>query len=448
VDVEAEGELMFEDFDAIFINIISGSRDRNMLTIRLASPLLSEKCRFKPCFVTQRLKGWLGNADVIVDGYAVDPTDHDMAQGIEEVYSNMRRMNFLLGPEPVRTRAEEFFRLCRYAISRGQFTFNNMSITGLNTGYMSLYYYTLWSANGRDIKQAEERLFFHSEMLKMGYIRKTRFLEKVHLCPNCGRSHILYFECCPKCRSSHIGEEAVLHHFRCANVSPESSYAWDGELRCPKCHHMLHHIGVDYDRPASVYTCQQCGENFMYPDMRVLCTACKSTLRTDELRAVDVEEYEFTPEGIRAFAANDVIFTISQVGFLGYSSMRDFLDYIRMFAAAEERMDDMIIVLRFFIFDPTQDDAEMYSAIPPIAQAMSRFSNYKNALWGNNYYFMITAPEGNIAQVQAHMEFELKAEMNDYGNIHEGFQYEVVNTYFFHYGEDAEPFIRRLSEDR
>jgi hypothetical protein len=165
VDVDAEGELMFEDFDAIFINIISGSRAQNMLTIRLASPLISEKCRFKPCFVTERLKGWLGEADVIVDGYAVDPTDQRMAEGIEEVYGNMRRMNFLLGTEPVRTRAEEFFRLCRYAISRGQYSFNNLSVTGLNTGYMSLYYYTLWSPTGRDLKQLEERLFFHTEML-------------------------------------------------------------------------------------------------------------------------------------------------------------------------------------------------------------------------------------------------------------------------------------------
>ncbi len=448
VDVDAEGELMFEDFDAIFINIISGSRAQNMLTIRLASPLISEKCRFKPCFVTERLKGWLGDADVIVDGYAVDPTDQRMGEGIEEVYNNMRRMNFLLGTEPVRTRAEEFFRLCRYAISRGHYSFNNLSVTGLNTGYMSLYYYTLWSPNGRDLKQAEERLFFHTEMLKMGYVRKTRFLEKVHFCPNCGRSHLLYFECCPKCRSSHIGEEPVLHHFRCANVAPESAYAWDGELRCPKCHHMLHHIGVDYDRPASVYTCRQCGENFMYPDMRVLCTNCKTTLRTNELRDQDVEEYEFTPEGIRAFASNDVLFTISQVGFMGYSSMRDFLDYIRMFAGADKPIDDMIIVVRFFVFDPSQDEAEEWSAIPPIARAMSRFSIYKNSLWGNNYYFMITAEEGSIAQVQTKMEFELSAEMRDYGMMHDGFQFEQVNTYFFHYGEDAETFIKKLSEGR
>lgn len=57
VDVDRNPELGFEDFDAIFINVINGLNDYNMLALRLASPLLSEKCRFKPCFVTQRLMG-------------------------------------------------------------------------------------------------------------------------------------------------------------------------------------------------------------------------------------------------------------------------------------------------------------------------------------------------------------------------------------------------------
>ena len=49
VEVDHTPELSFEDFDAIFINVMSPLMDRNMLAIRLASPLLSEKCRFKPC---------------------------------------------------------------------------------------------------------------------------------------------------------------------------------------------------------------------------------------------------------------------------------------------------------------------------------------------------------------------------------------------------------------
>lgn len=447
VDVDRTPELSFEDFDAIFINVISNLMDRNMLAIRLASPLLSEKCRFKPCYVTRRLTGWLGKAEVIVDGYASVPTDDNMAQGIEDIYANMRRINFLLGTEPVITHAEEIFRLCRYAISRGQFTFSSEPTPGLSLGYMSLYYYTLWF-EGQENLQMEERHFFHAQLLKLGYIRRTRFIDKIHVCPVCRRSHQLFFECCPKCGSSDIREEPVLHHFRCANVSPESSYAWDGELRCPKCKHMLRHIGVDYDKPSSIYTCNQCDETFMYPDMRVLCPTNRQTWTTDDLVPLDVEEYEFTPEGIKAFANYDIRYTLSQVGFYGYSSMRDFLDYLRLFSQPEGGKSDLLIVARFYVFDPALDNIVTQEITPPVVQAMSRFFNYKNALWGNNYYFLCRAPEGQLARLQNHMEYELKAELEDFQQMHEGFQFELVDTYIYHPGDDVEQFIRRIEEDR
>lgn len=447
VDVDRTPELSFEDFDAIFINVISSLTDRNMLAIRLASPLLSEKCRFKPCYVTRRLMGWIGKAEVIVDGYATVPTDENMAQGIEDIYANMRRINFLLGTEQVITHAEEIFRLCRYAISRGQFTFSSEPTPGLSQGYMSLYYYTLWF-EGQENLQMEERHFFHAQLLKLGYIRRTRFIDKIHVCPVCRRSHQLFFECCPKCGSSDIREEPVLHHFRCANVSPESSYAWDGELRCPKCKHMLRHIGVDYDKPSSIYTCNACDETFMYPDMRVLCPTNRQTWTTDDLLPIDVEEYEFTPEGIKAFANYDIRYTLSQVGFYGYSSMRDFLDYLRLFSQPDSEQSDLFVVARFYVFDPALDNIVTQEVIPPVVQEMSRFVNYKNAMWGNNYYFLCRAPEGQLARLQNQMEYELKAELDDYQQMHEGFQFELVDTYIYHPGDDVESFIRRIEEDR
>lgn len=239
-----------------------------------------------------------------------------------------------------------------------------------------------------------------------------------------------------------------MHHFRCANVSPESTYACDGELRCPKCGHMLRHIGVDYDKPSSVYTCGECGDSFMYPSMSVLCTSCRKFHSTDELMPIDVEEYEFTPEGIKAFANNDVRLSVSQTGFYGYSSMRDFLDYLRMFSGRTAGQTNVFVIARFYVFDPTSDDMLVRDAVPPIVQAMSRFFNYKNALWGNNYYFLCRVQSGEIAARQGQMEYELKAELEDYRKLHAGFQFELVDTYIYTSGDDVELFIRRIEEER
>ena len=447
VNVDETPELQFEDFDAIFINVIDSVMDRNMLAIRLASPLLSEKCRFKPCFVTRRLMGWLGKSEVIVDGYATTPTDDSMARTIDDIYANMRRHNFLLGTAPVVTHAEEVVRLCRYAISRGRYTFSSQPTPGLSEGYMALYYYTLWFAGQQDM-QAEERDFFHQQLLRLGYIRRTRFIDRIHVCPMCKGSSLLFFETCPQCGSSDIKEEPVIHHFRCANVSPEHTYQQDGELVCPKCKKILRHIGVDYDRPSSIYTCGQCDHTFMYPNMRVLCPTNRRAWRPDELQPVDVEEYEFTPEGIRAFASNDVERTLNHTGFYGYSSMSDFISYLRRFTTPEILGDAMVIVGRFYIFDPALDEMPGHDATPPVVQTLQRFFNYKQAMWGNNYYFLCKVPSGEVAQALAHMEFEIKEQLRDYQDLHAGFQFEMVDTYTYHPGDDVEQFIRRIEEDR
>ncbi|MFQ9809072.1 MAG: hypothetical protein ACLRYB_05330 [Segatella copri] len=42
--------------------------------------------------------------------------------------------------------------------------------------------------------------------------------------------HLLYTECCPKCGSSNLKFQNIIHHFSCANVSPESSYNVGGML--------------------------------------------------------------------------------------------------------------------------------------------------------------------------------------------------------------------------
>ncbi len=447
LDVDRTPELSFEDFDAMFINVINPLNDYTQLAIRLASPLMSEKCRFKPCFVTQRLHGWLRDADIIVDGYASSPTDRDMAQGIDEIYASMRRLNFLLGTEPVVTHAEEMFRLVRYAISRGRFTFSSEPVRGMSIGYMALYNYTMWYT-GQERIAAQERGFFHSEMLRLGYIRHSRFIDRIHECPHCGSSHLFFFEVCPKCNSSDLRQQSIIHHFRCANVSPESTYEWDGELRCPKCHVLLRHIGVDYDKPSAIYTCNQCEESFMYPDMRVLCSSCKRSLTTDDLLSRDVTEYEFTPDGITAFAGNAVAHTISQAGFFGYTSMHNFLDYVRQFSTASNSAGEVLIVVRFYVFDPNSDNTAWIDARPPVVQAMNRFFNYKSAIWGNNYYFMSREREGEIGRSQGRMEYELKAELNDYMQLHPGFQFELVDTYIYHPDTDPETFVRRIEEKR
>lgn len=49
---------------------------------------------------------------------------------------------------------------------------------------------------------------------------------------------------------------------------------------------------------------------------------------------------------------------------------------------------------------------------------------------------------------KARWMYELKAELNDYRQLHDGFQFELVETYIYHPDTDPETFVRRLEESR
>lgn len=46
------------------------------------------------------------------------------------------------------------------------------------------------------------------------------------------------------------------------------------------------------------------------------------------------------------------------------------------------------------------------------------------------------------------MEYEIKAQLHDYQTVSPGFQYELIETYLYHPGDDVEQFISRIEEDR
>lgn len=80
-------------------------------------------------------------------------------------------------------------------------------------------------------------------------------------------------------------------------------------LICPKCHRQLRHIGVDYDRPATIYSCKTCGNSFSSPLTKATCCYCEKTSDVQNLIPRDVVYLEITAEGIRALTQGGVNFS-------------------------------------------------------------------------------------------------------------------------------------------
>lgn len=289
-------------FDAIYLEAVSPFYEQNRITILAVAPMLQPQCWLKPLYVNRALEGQLHVTQFLVDGYAETPLAENMAEGIEVIYSHIRNMDIVGALENVPYDTERsLVDLCRFALSRGMTSFSSTAMNMIAVGYTRYY---VGVANERIYSRYPVRRDFHQKLLDGEYIRRKRFIERMPLCPFCFHSHLLFAECCPECECSELVTEPVLHHFRCANVSPESTYLFGGQLRCPKCKKFLRHIGVDYDEPARVYICQNCRSTFVKPRMKVVCLECGQQTKTSDLRMVDNIEYEFTEKGIRALASN------------------------------------------------------------------------------------------------------------------------------------------------
>ena len=123
------------------------------------------------------------------------------------------------------------------------------------------------------------------------------FFEKVHFCNRCHCSFLNFIEVCPNCGSANLLEENLIHHFPCAYVGPESDFMKGGQLICPKCNKKLKGLGVDYDKPAVIHKCNQCGFVTQEPDVKTICFNCEKESSPEDLIVQTIKVYTLTSVG-------------------------------------------------------------------------------------------------------------------------------------------------------
>lgn len=130
---------------------------------------------------------------------------------------------------------------------------------------------------------------------------KRRPFDMLHVCGHCGSSRLHVREECTACRSGNLRTESLIHHYRCAHQGPAEAFERpNGGLVCPKCTHELRHYGVDYDRPAEIHRCGDCGQITDEPAVGFICMDCGK--RTDAALAERRSwfHYALTPQGVAA----------------------------------------------------------------------------------------------------------------------------------------------------
>lgn len=123
------------------------------------------------------------------------------------------------------------------------------------------------------------------------------FFDRVPVCPRCHSARLSVREQCSVCQSANIGEEAIIHHLRCAYQGLEHEFKTSRGLACPKCRERLEHFGVDYDRPGFVSTCHACGHASSETSVGFICLDCEAEGGALELAYKTIHRYQLTEAG-------------------------------------------------------------------------------------------------------------------------------------------------------
>jgi hypothetical protein len=152
--------------------------------------------------------------------------------------------------------------------------------------------------------------------------------QRLHQCSQCESSRVNAREECPSCHSCFIEEAALVHHYSCGYLAPETEFFEGRQLVCPKCHKEMRHYGVDYDKPDTQYLCSACKETHPDPEVGFLCVDCGHHTPGASISTIDRYHYQLSADGARALqsgllpnaAISDYVLNLN-----AYYSPREFL---------------------------------------------------------------------------------------------------------------------------
>lgn len=183
------------------------------------------------------------------------------------------------------------------------------------------YIYPMLTAN-LDFRREEKALDILDMAEQEGFLTSS-YIDSFYTCNNCYNSYLLFRETCPNCQSADVESEEQLHHFPCAYVGPISDFKSSSDptaLECPKCERTLKHIGVDYDRPSIIFTCNRCDHVFQDPIVKARCNVCNSDMQVENLLKKNLKSYQLTSLG-RDAALGKVIIDLKE-----FDDMVDVID--------------------------------------------------------------------------------------------------------------------------
>ncbi len=378
--------IKYSDFDAVLYKTTDNRLLRHQFTTTL-SIFTNNAFQFKPTFFPTRTT----DRDLInsCDGLADDINSQLLIDETQRIQARMDDLGFkIFEREPnFWNNDNHFYAFVRYGLTRGERLPKMEIVKGSPFGYIHpILYVMLQSLNISAKEFLDARDKFQGNY---NFLEREELVSISHVCPKCYDKGMIYQESCPKCGSIDIEEHNMIHHFRCANISPERSYMRGGKLICPKCTKELHHIGVDYDRPTTSYGCNKCSINFSEPKVMCECETCLTKSPIESLVPVHMYNVKFNNKGRSILPISDYIKDSDQVAkfpnILSFAQFKDILSVRLNIINHLTRNSHVLRIYRATFLNPEQIETHA----EPLIMGVYDYIPYANiAVRKNTAYFM------------------------------------------------------------
>lgn len=396
--VEFRPQYKAEDFDGVFINIPFANDVE--LILKGINPITCNKAAYKPFFAARTLHGKIGNYDEMIDAY-IDGIDEELVLStFKELEAHKTQYGVPKETGAITNHDLLILRIFRYYISRNKMV---LEPKVMEKSAMGCAFPLAESLHGWSLFHINEYFSWIDMGVANGTLAYRKTVYRMHVCPKCQHSHLIYQEQCPNCGSNDLDYEPVIHHFPCANISPEHTYMVGGQLICPKCHKPLRHIGIDYDRPTSLYLCHTCHQSFLTPDTTALCTYCGTVSKVKDLFPRSIHVVEITPKGINDICRGIHSFSPYNDYFNNYMPLQAFENRLSLITKQALTHDGVIRGLMIALIWATDENDGVMTRTEKVVEAASRlFLNYKVSSTLTVIYIQDTILEEEGEHVREH----------------------------------------------
>ena len=161
-----------EDFDAIYIEDYGQSHSELAYQLQGMSSIHGIKTHLKPRFLAATLKPRVLQLKPLVDGFAATPSDEKMGERIEEIYNRLALIDLFDISEVKTNNYVYFLKLCKHAISRGQYTFTTSLEEAYAQGHTALF---VAKQDSMISNMKAEFVRFNQTLRELGYAERKKF---------------------------------------------------------------------------------------------------------------------------------------------------------------------------------------------------------------------------------------------------------------------------------